>query len=711
MYCRTNSALRADIVTAIDDQRSLVTYSGHGSTLSWSDFLFTQTTIRALSDNKVYPLVASFACETNDFANPNFEEVFGETWMLQPQKGAVTFIGSVDYSYWDQDDQLERSMYDHLFINPTDPPTISSALHYGLERVQALYSGNSQYYWETYNVLGDPSTRIWLGPRTPDFWMSSESSEISVCSASQTMTGIDITSINNFSEEVALSTQNLPLSVSSWLAPAALNPTASTELTIDASGDSIPGKYPFIVQGTSGAITHDLPLSLTINNIIPETIKLMLPLDDSTSVSTIPTFQWQSGDQTIHYQLQIATDFSFTNLVIDRQDLTDTSFTPQFPLESNTVFFWRVRAVNACGTSSFSAVFRFETISSAGDCRSPELTQILYQNDFENNVSDWAIFSQTGSNTWNWDTTRSLTPHHSFYAFTPDQISDQRLTSQPLLITEGSQLSTLSFWQWRDIEPSNAGCFDAGLIEYSTDGSVWNQISSDWIYGEPDLLLISNNLSNPLGGKLGWCGTSDWQKTSMDISSLQGETVQFRFRVGTDTSNSREGWYIDDFRLQTCQLLYRFSTETELTEQEQLSGLSATYPITITNNGDLDTYFVEIENNLWDTEISILPEIDYLEKAILFITVHVPSGLTTGEFDEVTITITSNNDPTQFEQITLTTTAIRKPSGLYALCFELIWNFDHCDGKSHILVTWCLVTPYILNPMFPNHAGRENHIQ
>ena len=49
---------------------------------------------------------------------------------------------------------------------------------------------------------------------------------------------------------------------------------------------------------------------------------------------------------------------------------------------------------------------------------------------------------------------------------------------------------------------------------------------------------------------------------------------------------------------------------------------------------------------------------DYLEFATFWVQVHIPFGLTTGEFDEVTVTVTSNNDPTQFEQITLTTTAI-----------------------------------------------------
>ena len=38
----------------------------------------------------------------------------------------------------------------------------------------------------------------------------------------------------------------------------------------------------------------------------------------------------------------------------------------------------------------------------------------------------------------------------------------------------------------------------------------------------------------------------------VDLDAYAGQTVQFRFRLGTDTSVSREGWYIDDVKVQSC---------------------------------------------------------------------------------------------------------------------------------------------------------------
>ena len=39
----------------------------------------------------------------------------------------------------------------------------------------------------------------------------------------------------------------------------------------------------------------------------------------------------------------------------------------------------------------------------------------------------------------------------------------------------------------------------------------------------------------------------------MDLSAYAGQTVQLRFRLATDNTVAREGWYIDDVTVQTCQ--------------------------------------------------------------------------------------------------------------------------------------------------------------
>ena len=66
---------------------------------------------------------------------------------------------------------------------------------------------------------------------------------------------------------------------------------------------------------------------------------------------------------------------------------------------------------------------------------------------------------------------------------------------------------------------------------------------------------ISGSFSNPLANLNAWCGNNPqpYLNSIVDVSAYAGQTVQFRFRLGTDTSANRPGWNIDDVVVQSCQ--------------------------------------------------------------------------------------------------------------------------------------------------------------
>ncbi len=112
LYAHSYSAGNNEVVNAINNRRSLIAYTGHGSRSSWGGPSYSQSNIRNISHTGVLSVVTSFACITGDF---NATESFGETWLLQQNKGAVTFIGSSASSFWGPDDTLERAMMDSLY--------------------------------------------------------------------------------------------------------------------------------------------------------------------------------------------------------------------------------------------------------------------------------------------------------------------------------------------------------------------------------------------------------------------------------------------------------------------------------------------------------------------------------------------------------------------------------------------------------------------
>jgi len=102
------------------------------------------------------------------------------------------------------------------------------------------------------------------------------------------------------------------------------------------------------------------------------------------------------------------------------------------------------------------------------------------------------------------------------------------------------------------LESRTGGCYDAGILDVSTNGgATWAQITSGLLTDPYNGPIASGN---PLAGLNGWCGDpQDWLNSIVDINAYAGQTVQFRFRLSTDTSVGREGWTIDDVVVQSCQ--------------------------------------------------------------------------------------------------------------------------------------------------------------
>jgi len=173
LYSHTYSATTQQVRDALNNGRSLAIYSGHGGTDYWADGpVFYQSDVNGLTNDGMYPFVCSHACLTNQFTE---SECFGETWLRAPNKGGLAFWGATTYSYWDEDDILEKSMFKAWWEDSIE--TIGGMTNMGLYYLYQHYSGGgmSQYYFEEYNVLGDSSVKIWRGesnvntpPNTPD---------------------------------------------------------------------------------------------------------------------------------------------------------------------------------------------------------------------------------------------------------------------------------------------------------------------------------------------------------------------------------------------------------------------------------------------------------------------------------------------------------------------------------------------------------------
>jgi hypothetical protein len=153
----------ADIHQALNDGRTICHYSGHGISTMWQGPEFTVTDIAALDSSSVPFFVISNSCETGSFAET---ECFGESWIRAADRGAFAFVGASNSTYWEPDDIMERAMYDGYFLE--EKYSIGAMVQRGLIEVYQQESSIAGYYYDIYNILGDPTIRPWLGtPHIP----------------------------------------------------------------------------------------------------------------------------------------------------------------------------------------------------------------------------------------------------------------------------------------------------------------------------------------------------------------------------------------------------------------------------------------------------------------------------------------------------------------------------------------------------------------
>ena len=539
LYAITYGAGTTNVLNSINDDRVMVIYSGHGSSTSWAGPSLNQSQVRSLT-GVISPYVAGHACVTSDFTT---NESFGDTWVIQDGKGGLTYLGASNNSYWDEDDVLERSIFDTLYAAGPSTPSVSQMKWQGLMAVQTEYPSSGNYYWEEYHIFGDPSLVIVLGPRTPDFTLAAAPDSFSVCNQAEISSTITVGSINDFADEVSLSLVGVPAGFTPQLDPGTLTPPGSSQLTLTGDGTAAFGVYNPTVSGTSGALSHSAELSLSVFSEIPAAPLLVSPANGAANVEPAPVFDWDPVEQAVTHRIQVAEDADFTRVVLDVPDLVETTYTPPAALQTDTRYYWRVVAENPCGEENYSQVFHFLTRPGPGDCPAGTAAQAVYSTNFEDGSAGWTDTTVNYPNKWVESTVRSHTPDTSWMAQAVAAIADQRLVSPEIGLPAGELPLSLSFWHWRGLEGSGSGCNDGGILEISKDGgTTWTQVPADKLLTDPYNGKVRTGIFNPIGGRQAWCGSKGWTWSVVELDDYAGQTVQFRFRLGTGKSGSAEGW-------------------------------------------------------------------------------------------------------------------------------------------------------------------------
>lgn len=466
---------------------------------------------------------------------------------LDATVAGTSYHGNVFSSQWSVSGGLSDSLnnYEAIFVQPGASGAIEitvTAANIAGDGVPGSGDATDQdFAIVCFNCVEEPTFTLQVAPTA-----------LEICAPTDAVYNLTIGSVLGFTDPVTLSVSGNPAGTTTLFSTNPVTPPGTSTLTIGSTGSGTPGTYTLQIDGVSGAITQSRNVGLELYTATPGTPTLTAPANGAVNVAASPNFTWSAATQADTYTLEVATDTGFTSIVATVSGIAGTSATLASPLNTNTVYYWRVRATNACGTSSNSATFSFTTIPAPGDCQIGLTPTVHFFTSFESGATGWT-HNGTGD-TWATSTARAHAGTVSYHASSPDEVSDQRAHTPAITLPPAAgQPISLVFWQHQTIEDQPpSGCFDAAVIDISTDGVNYTRLQTE-ILVDPYDGPVSTTFSSPLAGQTVWCGDpQDWTKVIADLSAFAGQTVNLRFRHATDNSVDHEGWYIDEVAVQSC---------------------------------------------------------------------------------------------------------------------------------------------------------------
>lgn len=233
--------------------------------------------------------------------------------------------------------------------------------------------------------------------------------------------------------------------------------------------------------------------------------------------------------------------------------------------------------------SGTEAICKFDVKVTASPSRT------AFKDDIESGADKWAVSHGAGAIDWGITNNHWHSPDNSWFAADINTVSDQYLTLASPILINGDSFELIF---WHDYNAENT--FDGGVVEISTDdGATWidlgPQMTENGYNG-----TISTSFGSPIGGRMAFTNDSGgFIKTTVDLSSFDGESILIRFRFATDTSVADEGWYVDDVYIvdartisnKACVTAAQGDNDCSDTVVTRIEGSASSFPMPISVPG------------------------------------------------------------------------------------------------------------------------------
>ena len=187
-----------------------------------------------------------------------------------------------------------------------------------------------------------------------------------VCSDDTTSTTYNLryTKAGSVSGTTNFSINNLPAGATAVFSPTGLSTNGDFSLQISGLDNVAAGVYNLEVVGTNGSqqVVKELQLHVLKDNFAPQ--NLIAPTNGAVDLRRPFSLDWNTHPNAQQYQLQIAANATFDNIIIDKI-ISNSSFLIKkhtYGISDGSTYYWRVKPLNDCASGDFSEVRSFSTL-------------------------------------------------------------------------------------------------------------------------------------------------------------------------------------------------------------------------------------------------------------------------------------------------------------------------------------------------------------
>ncbi len=188
-----------------------------------------------------------------------------------------------------------------------------------------------------------------------------------ICADTNTSATFDLryTKSSSISGSTTFSLNGLPAGATATFTPSSLTADGTFSLQIDGLDNVDAGMYNLEVVGTNGnvQIVKELLLHVLKNTFAPQ--NLLTPDDGALDMKKPFSLEWEEHPNAQRYQLQIAVNSDFSNVIID-EIVNNTSYLiteSTYGISNDgSTYYWRVKPINDCAEGNFSTPRSFATL-------------------------------------------------------------------------------------------------------------------------------------------------------------------------------------------------------------------------------------------------------------------------------------------------------------------------------------------------------------